>query len=81
MVEDRAQKLPSKDISTVLDTPVRGRLPYSPEAAAHFGGGTGSRARTRAFTRSISALNAAIGDALRTRQELIQKDETTEEAR
>lgn len=81
VVEDRAQKLPSKDISKVLDTPVRGRLPYSPEAAAHFGGGAGSRARTRAFTRSISALNAALGDALRARQELIQKDETTEEAR
>lgn len=81
VIEDRAQKLPSKDISTVLDAPVRGRLPYSPEAAAHFGGGAGSQARTRAYTRAVSALNAAVGDALRTRQELIRKDQSTEETR
>lgn len=76
LVEDRAQRLPSKDVATVLGAPVRGRLPHAAEAAAHFGGGARvSHLRLRPYTRAVQALNASLGDALLSRREIIEKTE------
>jgi len=79
VVEDRAQEFPSKDISKVLGLPVRGRLPQSPEAGAHFGGGAQARSwRLRSYTRAIGAANASLADALMARRQLIEADMPTE---
>lgn len=79
VVEDRAQAFASKDISKVLGLPVRGRLPHSVEAAAHFGGGARAAAwKLRSYNRAVGATNASVADALVARRQLIEADLPTQ---